>query len=68
MRIQSTLSLSINPSLLFNNNGTMERYIIWNQVKRLFRLATYQLLLISDALYYGLENTIQMYLRELRRS
>ena len=24
--------------------------------------------LISDALYYGLENTIQMYLRELRRS
>ena len=24
--------------------------------------------LISDALYYGLENTIQMYLHELRRS
>jgi pyridoxine 5-phosphate synthase len=24
--------------------------------------------LIADALYYGLENTIQMYLRELRRS
>jgi len=24
--------------------------------------------LISDALYYGLENTIQMYLRELRRN
>jgi pyridoxine 5-phosphate synthase len=24
--------------------------------------------LISDALWYGLENTIQMYLRELRRS
>ena len=23
--------------------------------------------LISDALYYGLENTVQMYLRELRR-
>jgi pyridoxine 5-phosphate synthase len=24
--------------------------------------------LIADALYFGLENTIQMYLRELRRS
>jgi pyridoxine 5-phosphate synthase len=24
--------------------------------------------LISDALYFGLENTIQMYLRELHRS
>jgi pyridoxine 5-phosphate synthase len=24
--------------------------------------------LIADAIYYGLENTIQMYLRELRRS
>lgn len=58
------LELGINAGhdLDLNNLAWLHRNIPWLKEVSIGHA------LISDALYYGLENTIQMYLRELKRS
>ncbi len=56
------LGLNAGHDLNLDNLAWMHMKIPWLQEVSIGHA------LISDALYYGLENTIQMYLRELRRS
>lgn len=56
------LGINAGHDLDLNNLAWLHKHIPWLMEVSIGHA------LISDALYYGLENTIQMYLRELRRS
>ena len=56
------LGINAGHDLDLNNLAWLHSHIPWLEEVSIGHA------LVSDALYYGLENTIQMYLRELRRS
>jgi len=59
---EAGLGINAGHDLDLNNLAWLHRHIPWLMEVSIGHA------LIADALYYGLENTIQMYLRELRRS
>lgn len=59
---EAGLGINAGHDLDLNNLAWLHKHIPWLMEVSIGHA------LIADALYYGLENTIQMYLRELRRS
>jgi pyridoxine 5-phosphate synthase len=59
---EAGLGINAGHDLDLNNLAWLHRHIPWLMEVSIGHA------LIADALYYGLENTIQMYLRELRKS